>query len=141
MERRPKQSEWLNPRDRQKLLKVVAVRSGWFRVQFAAAPRSIRENYIPFLATGSKLMHDEVEPLEQEHLRKMLAIQADSLSSIPGGIGGISELHQFIESEAGLERQQWQQFVPEGRLPRPWKNAKRDAEKLSSLIVSAESEE
>lgn len=139
MERLPRQSEWLKPRDREKLFREITERSNWFRTQLAVATKSIRENYVPLLATGSLLMHDELEPLQRDHLRKMLAIQADVLSTIPPeGIGGISEIHQFIESEAEFERAQWRQLVVDKRLPQPWKNARKDAEALAGMITAAE---
>ncbi|HET6863830.1 MAG TPA: hypothetical protein VFH37_01335 [Candidatus Saccharimonadales bacterium] len=71
-------------------------------------------------------------------MRKMLAVQAGILKTIPAWIGGTSEVHQFIESEAGLERQQWQQLSQSEKLPQPWKNAIADTQKLAGLVAAAE---
>lgn len=83
-------------------------------------------------------MEEERQPLEEEHLRKMLVIQAGILSTIPKWIGGTSKLHQFIESEAGHEKQQWQELSQSERLPQPWKNAIADTQKLAGLVAAAE---
>lgn len=138
MERQPRQPEWLDPKGRQKLSRLLAAQAGWLRTQYAVAPKSFREDYIPLLATGKLLMEEERQPLEEKHLRQMLAVQAGILSKVPAWVGGTSELHQFIESEAGAEVQQWQQVSQAERLPQPWKNAKNDADRLARLVASAE---
>jgi hypothetical protein len=140
MERQPKQPEWLNSKGRQKLSKLLATEAGWLRPQYALMSKSFREDYIPLLATGRLVMEKERQQLEEEHLRKMLAIQAVTLSNIPLWIGGTSELHQFIETEAGLEVEQWRHLSQAEKLPQPWKNAQKDTQKLAALVALAEEE-
>lgn len=138
MESQPRQPEWLDYKGRQKLSRLLATEAGWLRPRYGLMPRSFRETYIPLLATGRLLVAKEREPIEEEHLRKMLAVQAGILKTIPAWIGGTSEVHQFIESEAGLERQQWQQLSQSEKLPQPWKNAIADTQKLAGLVAAAE---
>lgn len=140
MERQLQQPEWLKPRDRQKLLSKAVERVDWFRVQWAAAPRSIRETFIPLLATASILEYDQIDVLEQQHLRKMLAIQADVMAVIPEGVDGIAEMRQFVNQAALKEQQQWQQLKTGDRLPQDWKNARRDAAKIEVVVAAAEGE-
>jgi hypothetical protein len=137
MEKQPTVIENINYRERLALGKVLAEKSAWFQEQLVAAPISIKETFVPILSITSILLQNEQPPGQQTHLRRMVAIQTESLRTIPKDVGGVEELRQFIDSEYAAEIAEWRAIEASDRKPVVWKNAFKDVSKLRNIVSAS----
>jgi hypothetical protein len=118
----------LNYKERQALLKKAFVKLNFFNVQFVAAPRSVKESYIPILSLTS-LSQGRLPKKEKSHLNKVLAFEVEALDVIHGAVAGVSELRELVWQKAGTEITQLENLDLDN-LPTLWRYAQTDANKL-----------
>jgi hypothetical protein len=136
MEKQPKTSELLTYKGRQKLLKNVLTIAEGYHVQLVGASENFRAKYIPLFSSLKLINESELSTPEQNHLRRMIAVQADVLNVVDPEA---SRLNQFREEEvepiAGPEIAQWHDIKErQAVLSREWKFSYNDADKIAQQV-------